>query len=88
MIVPLENRFHSEQTVDHADRPTILRFANDTIDEPVCTIADVISLALLLFFSDNWFVIQHRTRKKCELLPISCEIIITTTNGNQCPRLK
>lgn len=31
----LENRFTAEQTMDYANRPTILRFANDTIDEPV-----------------------------------------------------
>ncbi len=31
----LENRFIAEQTIDYSDRPTTLRFANDTIDEPV-----------------------------------------------------
>jgi hypothetical protein len=35
LLVSLENRFHSEQPIDYSDRPTILRFANDTIDEPV-----------------------------------------------------
>ncbi len=30
-----ENRFIAEQTIDYADRRTTLRFANDTIDEPV-----------------------------------------------------
>ena len=31
----LENRFLTEQVLDYANRPTTLRFANDTIDEPV-----------------------------------------------------
>jgi len=31
----LENRFNAEQTIDYSDRPITLRFANDTIDEPV-----------------------------------------------------
>jgi hypothetical protein len=31
----LENRFMAEPTIDYSDRPTTLRFANDTIDEPV-----------------------------------------------------
>ena len=31
----LENRFTAEPTIDYSDRLTTLRFANDTIDEPV-----------------------------------------------------
>jgi hypothetical protein len=35
LIFFIENRFIGEQTVDYSDRLTTLRFANDTIDEPV-----------------------------------------------------
>ena len=34
-LIFLENRFITDQPIDYSDRPTTLRFANDTIDEPV-----------------------------------------------------